>query len=59
MTAFVIDPSNMSTNLEAKRPPRTMAEILPPYSVILHSDDAHSMDIVAAALMKSVPNASR
>ena len=37
---------------------QSITERLPPYSVILHNDDDHSMEFVIAALVKSVPSLS-
>lgn len=34
---------------------RSLAETLPPYVVLLHDDDVHSMDHVVRALLASVP----
>ncbi len=37
---------------------RTLTEHLPPYSVILHNEETHSMEYVVQALVKSVPELS-
>jgi ATP-dependent Clp protease adaptor protein ClpS len=37
---------------------QSITKHLPPYSVILHNDEDHSMEFVIAALVKSVPSLS-
>lgn len=43
-----------SPSRETEQDSRTVADYLPPYSVILHNDEVHSMDYVIASLLKSV-----
>ena len=45
-------PSGLITETESI--PRAFQDLLPPYSVILHNDEAHSMEFVIDALLKSV-----
>jgi ATP-dependent Clp protease adaptor protein ClpS len=41
-----------------ERIPRTLEEIQPPATVVIHNDDVNSMDHVVNALLQSVPELS-
>ena len=43
-----------ATTTETERIQKTLQQLLPPYSVMLHNDEDHSMDYVGASLLKSV-----
>ena len=46
--------SPVSPSRETEQDAQTVADFLPPYSVILHNDEVHSMDYVMASLLRSV-----
>ena len=48
----------IATATETEQVTRTLQELLPPYSVILHNDEDHSMDYVVSSLLKSVTSLS-
>ena len=44
----------LNTTTETERFIENLQQVLPPYSVIIHDDEVHSMDFVVDALLKSV-----
>jgi ATP-dependent Clp protease adaptor protein ClpS len=48
-------PQTDRPRIQPRAPQRPRADLLPPWKVLLHNDDLHSMDYVVASLMKAVP----
>lgn len=49
-------PSNTETNVTPDIDLDVLKKLCPPYKVIIHNCDCHSMDYVVIALVKSVPS---